>query len=233
MLIKMGQPKVPTDLVRPDVVGFNAPSTVLPTDFQPKGYIPNPVVIEQTARGERQYDIYSRLLLDRIVFLGTEVNDVVANLLVAQIFFLESQDPEKEIHFYINSPGGSITAGMAIYDVMQFVRSEICTYCIGLAASMGAVLLTAGAKGKRYSLPNSRMMIHQPLGGARGQATDIEIQAKEVLFLKQSLNTILSHHTGQTVDQIKKDTDRDRFFSAAEAVEYGLIDKVVEKAQSV
>lgn len=233
MLIKMGQPKVPADLVRPDLVGFNAPSTVQPVEFQPRGYIPNPVVIEQTARGERQYDIYSRLLLDRIVFLGTEVNDVVANLLVAQIFFLESQDPDKEIHFYINSPGGSITAGMAIYDVMQFVRSEICTYCIGLAASMGAVLLTAGQKGKRYSLPNSRMMIHQPLGGARGQATDIEIQAKEVLYLKQQLNQVLSHHTGQSVDQIKKDTDRDRFFSATEAVEYGLIDKVVEKAQSV
>lgn len=234
MLIKNGQPKVPADLVRPDLVGFNAPSTAVPQSYEgAKGYIPNPVVIEQTARGERQYDIYSRLLLDRIVFLGTEVNDVIANLLVAQIFFLESQDPDKEIHFYINSPGGSITAGMAIYDVMQFVRSEICTYCLGLAASMGALLLTAGAKGKRYSLPHSRIMIHQPLGGARGQATDVEIQAKEVLYLKDSLNRILSEHTGQSLEQIRKDTDRDRFFSAKEAVEYGLIDKVVEKNQGV
>ncbi|OFZ78601.1 MAG: ATP-dependent Clp endopeptidase, proteolytic subunit ClpP [Bdellovibrionales bacterium RIFOXYD1_FULL_53_11] len=192
-------------------------------------YVPNPIVIEQTARGERQYDIYSRLLLDRIVFLGTEINDMVANLLVAQLFFLESSDPEKEIHMYINSPGGSVTAGLAIYDVMQFVKPDVCTYCIGLAASMGAVLLGAGAKGKRFSLPHSRIMIHQPLGGARGQASDIAIQAKEIQYLKARINEIFSRHTGRSAEQMDKDTDRDNYMSAAEAVEYGLIDKVVEK----
>ena len=218
MIILSSKPKVPADLVRPDLVGFHA-----------EGYIPNPIVIEQTARGERQYDIYSRLLLDRIIFLGTEVNDTVANLLVAQMFFLESSDPDKDIHMYINSPGGSVTAGLGIYDVMQFVKPDVSTYCIGLAASMGALLLTAGAAGKRYSLPHSRIMIHQPLGGARGQASDIEIQAREILYLKDRLNAIMSKHSGRPVDQIHKDTDRDNYLSAQEAVDYGLIDKVVEK----
>jgi ATP-dependent Clp protease protease subunit len=224
MLIKSSHGRVPADLVRPDLVGFN------PESLSPQGnYIPNPIVIEQTARGERQYDIYSRLLLDRIVFLGTEVNDTVANLLVAQLFFLESSDPDKDIHLYVNSPGGSVYAGLGIYDVMQFIKSDVCTYCIGMAASMGALLLAAGAKGKRYSLPHSRIMIHQPLGGAKGQASDIEIQAKEILYLKERLNKILSYHSGRTVEQIGKDTDRDNYLSAKEAVEYGLIDKVVEK----
>lgn len=222
MLVKMGQKKVPADLVRPDLVGF-------PSMEVTGNYIPNPIVIEQTARGERQYDIYSRLLLDRIVFLGTEVNDTVANLLVAQLFFLESSDPDKDIHMYINSPGGSVTAGLGIYDVMQYIKSDVCTYCIGLAASMGALLLTAGEKTKRFSLPHSRIMIHQPLGGARGQASDIEIQAKEILYLKDRLNQIMAQHSGKSVDQVRKDTDRDNFLSAAEAVEYGLIDKVLER----
>jgi ATP-dependent Clp protease protease subunit len=224
MLIRSSHgPKIPADLVRPDLVGFDS-------SFNPQAnYIPNPIVIEQTARGERQYDIYSRLLLDRIVFLGTEVNDTVANLLVAQLFFLESSDPDKDIHLYINSPGGSVYAGLGIYDVMQFIKSDVCTYCIGMAASMGALLLTAGANGKRYSLPHSRIMIHQPLGGAKGQASDIEIQAKEILYLKDRLNGILSHHSGKTLEQVKKDTDRDNYLSAKEAVEYGLIDKVVDK----
>jgi ATP-dependent Clp protease protease subunit len=193
------------------------------------GYIPNPIVIEQTARGERQYDIYSRLLLDRIIFLGTEVNDTVANLLVAQMFFLESSDPDKDIHMYINSPGGSVYAGLGIYDVMQFIKCDVSTYCIGMAASMGSLLLTAGAKGKRFCMPHARIMIHQPLGGARGQASDIEIQAKEILYLKDRLNAIYSIHTGRTVEQVKKDTDRDNYLSGKDAVEYGLIDKVVEK----
>ncbi len=210
--------KIPSGLVQPETVGFH-----------PQAYIPNPVVIEQTPRGERQYDIYSRLLLDRIIFLGTEVNDTVANLLIAQMFFLEASDPDKDIQMYINSPGGSISAGMGIYDVMQFVKSDVSTYCIGLAASMGALLLTAGAKGKRFSLPNSRVMIHQPLGGARGQASDIEIQANEILYLKQRMNEIMARHTGKGVDKISQDTERDRYLSAEEAVEYGLIDKVVEK----
>jgi ATP-dependent Clp protease protease subunit len=218
MLILPSRPKVPADLVQPEVVGFN-----------PQAYVPNPIVIEQTARGERQYDIYSRLLIDRIVFLGTEVNDTVANLLMAQLFFLESSDPEKDIHLYINSPGGSITAGLGIYDVMQYIKSPVSTYCVGMAASMGAVLLAAGEKGKRHSLPHSRIMIHQPWGGAKGQAADIAIQAKEILYLKTRLNEILAKHTGRPVDQIKKDTDRDNYLSAKESVEYGLIDKVVEK----
>jgi len=196
-------------------------------------YIPNPIVVEQTARGERQYDIYSRLLLDRIVFLGTEVNDTVANLLVAQLFFLESQDPDKDIHMYINSPGGSVSAGLAIYDVMQFIKCDVSTYCLGMAASMGSLLLTAGAKGKRYSLPHSRIMIHQPLGGARGQASDIEIQAREILYLKDRLNEIYSKHTGQAVDRIRTDTDRDNYLSAEDATKYGLIDKVLESRRNV
>ncbi len=210
--------KIPSRLNQPDLVGFNANS-----------YIPNPIVVEQTPRGERQYDIYSRLLLDRIIFLGTEVNDIVANLIVAQLFFLESSDPDKDVHLYINSPGGSVTAGLGIYDVIQYIKCNVSTYCIGLAASMGALLLTAGTKGKRYSLPNSRIMIHQPLGGAKGQASDIEIQAKEILYLKHKINGILARHTGKHMEQIMKDTDRDNYLSSQEAVEYGLIDKVVEK----
>lgn len=227
MLIRSALPKVPADLIRPDLVGFNAET------FPQANYIPNPIVIEQTARGERQYDIYSRLLLDRIVFLGTEVNDTVANLLVAQLFFLESSDPDKDIHLYINSPGGSVYAGLGIYDVMQFIKPDVGTYCIGMAASMGALLLAAGAHGKRYSLPHSRIMIHQPLGGAKGQASDIEIQAKEILYLKERLNGILAHHSGKSIEQVRKDTDRDNYLSAKEAVEYGLIDKVVEKRGAV
>jgi ATP-dependent Clp protease protease subunit len=214
--------KVPGNLVRPELVGFTAETPV-------GNYIPNPIVVEQTARGERQYDIYSRLLLDRIVFLGTEVNDTVANLLVAQLFFLESSDPDKDIHLYINSPGGSVYSGLAIYDVMQFIKSPVSTYCLGMAASMGALLLTAGEHGKRFSLPHSRIMIHQPLGGAKGQASDIEIQAREILYLKDRLNAILARHTGKSMEQVRKDTDRDNYLSAKDAVEYGLIDKVVEK----
>lgn len=193
----------------------------------PSLYIPNPIVIEQTPRGERQYDIYSRLMLDRIIFLGTEVNDTVANLLIAQMLFLESSDPEKDINLYINSPGGSISAGMGIYDVMQYVKCDVATHCIGMAASMGAFLLASGAKGKRYALPNSRIMIHQPLGGARGQATDIEIQAKEILYWKKRLNQMFSEVTGKSIDQIERDTDRDNYLSAEEAQAYGLIDKVL------
>jgi ATP-dependent Clp protease protease subunit len=215
--------KVPSSLVQPEAVGFSLESPLA------EGYIPNPIVIEQTARGERQYDIYSRLLLDRIVFLGTEVNDTVANLLMAQMMFLESSDPDKDIHMYINSPGGSVTAGLGIYDIMQFIKCDVATYCVGLAASMGALLLTAGAKGKRHSLPHSRIMIHQPLGGARGQASDIEIQAREILYLKERLNQILVHHTGQSMERIIKDTDRDNYLSAKEASEYGLIDQVIQK----
>ncbi len=213
---------IPSSLVQPDVVGFTP-------DLSPQGYIPNPIVVEQTAKGERQYDIYSRLLIDRIIFLGTEVNDTVANLLIAQLFFLESSDPDKDIHFYINSPGGSVYAGLGIYDIMNFIQCDVATYCIGMAASMGAFLLSAGAKGKRFSLPSARIMIHQPLGGARGQASDIEIQAREILYLKQRLNDALAKHTGKPLAQIEKDTDRDNYLSAADAAEYGLIDKVVEK----
>lgn len=196
-------------------------------------YIPNPIVVEQTARGERQYDIYSRLLIDRIVFLGTEVNDTVANLLVAQLFFLESQDPDKDVHMYINSPGGSVSAGLAIYDVMQFIKCDVSTYCLGMAASMGSLLLTAGANGKRFSLPHSRIMIHQPLGGARGQASDIEIQAREILYLKDKLNQIYAKHTSQPVERIKQDTDRDNYLSGEDAVKYGLIDKVIENRRNI
>lgn len=189
--------------------------------------IPMPYVIEQTSRGERSYDIYSRLLKDRIIFLGTAVNDDVANLVVAQLLFLESDDPEKDINFYINSPGGSVTAGMAIYDTMQYIKPDISTVCIGQAASMGAMLLAAGTRGKRFSLPNSRIMIHQPLGGAQGQASDIEIQAKEILRMKETLNQMLALHTGQDIKRIRKDTDRDFFMSGEEAKAYGLIDHVV------
>ncbi len=190
-----------------------------------------PTVIETTGRGERAYDIYSRLLKERIIFLGTEINDTVSNLVIAQLLFLQSEDADKDISIYINSPGGVVTAGMAIYDTMQFLKCPITTYCVGQAASMGAVLLAAGTKGKRFALPNSRIMIHQPLGGAQGQATDIEIQTKEILRMKKSLNELLAHHTGQPVKTIEKDTDRDFFMSAAEAVKYGLVDEVVTKKQ--
>ena len=186
-----------------------------------------PYVIEQTGRGERSYDIYSRLLKDRIIFLGSEVNDTVANVITAQLLFLESDDPEKDIFFYINSPGGSVTAGMAIYDTMQYVTPDISTVCIGQAASMGAFLLAAGAKGKRVSLPNSRIMIHQPLGGFQGQVSDVEIHAQEMIRLKHKLNEILARHTGQEMARIERDTDRDNFMSAEEAKHYGLIDNVV------
>jgi len=188
-----------------------------------------PIVVEQSDRSERAYDIYSRLLKDRIVFLGTEIDDAVANLVIAQMLFLASEDPDKDIFLYINSPGGVVTSGLAIYDTMQFIKPDVSTICIGQAASMGAVLLTAGAKGKRFALPHARIMIHQPIGGARGQASDIEIQAKEVLKLKQTINDMLVHHTGQKIRKIEKDTDRDFFMSAEEACTYGLIDKVIEK----
>ncbi len=187
-----------------------------------------PMVIEQSSRGERAYDIYSRLLKDRIIFLGTAMNDEVANLLIAQLLFLESEDPDKDINFYINSPGGIVTAGLAVYDTMQYIKPDIATVCIGQAASMGALLLTAGTKGKRYSLPNSRILIHQPMGGFQGQASDIEIQAKEILRMKETLNQILVHHTGKDLEQIQNDTDRDFFMSGMEAKKYGIIDHVIE-----
>ncbi len=186
-----------------------------------------PMVIEQSSRGERAYDIYSRLLKDRIIFLGTALNDEVANVLIAQLLFLESEDPDKDINFYINSPGGLVTAGMAVYDTMQYIKSDVTTVCIGQAASMGAVLLTAGAEGKRYSLPNSRILIHQPMGGFQGQASDIEIQAKEILRMKDTLNRILVRHSGKDLEQIQNDTDRDFFMSGQEAKEYGIIDHVI------
>ncbi|WP_028560937.1 ATP-dependent Clp endopeptidase proteolytic subunit ClpP [Paenibacillus pinihumi] len=188
-----------------------------------------PMVIEQSNRGERAYDIYSRLLKDRIIFLGSGVNDVVANSIIAQMLFLAADDPEKDISLYINSPGGSITAGMAIYDTMQFIKPDVSTICVGMAASMGAFLLTAGAKGKRFALPNSEVMIHQPLGGAEGQASDIEIRARRILKMRDKLNHILAERSGQPLSRIEKDTDRDYFMSAAEAQEYGLVDKVIEK----
>ena len=191
-----------------------------------------PIVVEQTGRGERSYDIYSRLLKDRIVFLGSEVNDDVANLVTAQFLFLESEDPEKEISFYINSPGGSVTAGLAIYDTMQFIKPPVSTLCLGQAASMGAVLLTAGQKGRRYALPHSRIMIHQPLGGAQGQAIDLEIQAREILRIREELNNIFVRHSGQKLSKIEKDTDRDMFMSPEQAVEYGLIDEVIVRRVS-
>ena len=186
-----------------------------------------PMVIEQSGRGERAYDIYSRLLKERVVFLVGPVNDATANLVVAQLLFLESENPDKDIYFYINSPGGSVSAGLAIYDTMQFIKPDVSTLCIGQAASMGAFLLTAGAKGKRYCLPNSRVMIHQPMGGFQGQASDIEIHAKEILYLRARLNEIMAKHTGQPIERIERDTDRDNFLSGAEAVDYGLVDKVL------
>ncbi|MCB1215199.1 MAG: ATP-dependent Clp endopeptidase proteolytic subunit ClpP [Deltaproteobacteria bacterium] len=186
-----------------------------------------PIVVEQTHRGERSYDIYSRLLKDRIVFIGSAIDDIVSNLVIAQLLFLESEDPDKDIYVYINSPGGSVTAGMAIYDTMQYVKPHVSTICVGQAASMGALLLTAGEKGKRFALPNSRIMIHQPLGGFQGQATDIDIHAKEILRLKDELNRIMAHHTGQPLKRIQTDTDRDFFMGGKEAKAYGLIDEVV------
>lgn len=187
-----------------------------------------PYVIEQTGRGERSYDIYSRLLKDRIIFLGSEIVDDVANSVVAQLLFLESEDPDKDINLYINSPGGSVTAGLAIYDTMQYIRPKVSTICVGLAASMGAILLAGGAKGKRLALPNAEIMIHQPLGGARGQASDIEIQAKNIIKTKERMNRILSSHTGQDYDTVARDTDRDNYMTAEEALKYGLIDKIIE-----
>lgn len=186
-----------------------------------------PMVIDQTSRGERAYDIYSRLLKDRIIFLGTAINDEVANLLIAQLLFLESEDPDKDINFYINSPGGVVTAGLAVYDTMQYIKPDIATVCIGQAASMGALLLAAGTAKKRYSLPNSRIMIHQPMGGFQGQASDIEIQAKEILRMKETLNKILKEHTGRDLAQIQRDTDRDYFLSGIEARDYGIVDHVI------
>jgi ATP-dependent Clp protease protease subunit len=185
------------------------------------------MVVEQTGRGERAYDIFSRLLKDRIVFLGTQVTDEIANLVIAQMLFLESEDPEKDIHFYINSPGGSVSAGLAIYDTMQYIRPPVSTLCLGQAASMGALLLTAGEKGKRFALPYARIMIHQPLGGAQGQATDIDIQAREILRVREQINNILARHTGQSLKRIEKDTDRDFFMTSKQAVEYGLVDEVI------
>ena len=191
-----------------------------------------PMVVEQTGRGERAYDIYSRLLKDRIVFLGHPVNDDIANLIIAQFLFLESEEPEKEISFYINSPGGSVTAGLAIYDTMQFIRPAVSTLCLGQAASMAAVLMLAGTKGRRYALPHSRIMIHQPLGGAQGQASDIEIQAREILRARETLNNIIMRHTGQQLRKIEKDTERDMFLNPVQAVEYGLIDEVIVNRRS-
>jgi len=200
---------------------FDAPTH----DTQALGLVP--MVIETSGRGERAYDIYSRLLRERVIFLVGPVNDATANLIVAQLLFLESENPDKDIFFYINSPGGSVTAGMAIYDTMQFIKPNVSTLCIGQACSMGSFLLAAGEKGKRFCLPNSRVMIHQPMGGFQGQASDIEIHAKEILFLKQKLNSMLAKHTGQSIERIERDTDRDNFLSAEAAVEYGLVDKVL------
>ncbi len=195
--------------------------------------IPYPTVIEQTGRGERQFDIYSRLLVDRIVFLGTPVDDGIANLIIAQLLFLQMADPKKDIHLYINSPGGSVTAGLAIYDTLQYITCEVNTYCIGQAASMGAVLLAAGTKGKRYALPNANIMIHQVLGGAEGQASDVEIRVKYMIKLKHRLNAIISKHTGKPSDQVERDCDRDNFMSADEAKEYGLVDEVVKSRKEI
>lgn len=188
-----------------------------------------PIVVEQSGRGERSYDIYSRLLKDRIVFLGGPINDDVANLVIAQLLFLEAEDPDKDIHLYINSPGGIVTAGMAIYDTMQYIKPDVSTICVGSAASMGAVLLTAGAKAKRYALPHARVMIHQPLGGVQGQASEIEIHAREILRMREELNGLLASHSGQPIDVIARDTDRDNFMSAEDAVKYGLIDEVLTR----
>ncbi|HVZ81253.1 MAG TPA: ATP-dependent Clp endopeptidase proteolytic subunit ClpP [bacterium] len=192
-----------------------------------------PIVVEQTNRGERSYDIYSRLLKDRIVILGTPINDDVANTIIAQLLFLESEDPDKDINIYVNSPGGVVTSGLAIYDTIQFMKAPVSTICVGQAASMGAVLLAAGAKGKRYALPNSRIMIHQPSGGAQGQATDIEIQAKEILKMRENLNKILAHHTGKPIEKVAEDVERDYFLSAQEAKDYGLVDEILTKRPDI
>lgn len=192
-----------------------------------------PVVVEQSARGERAYDIYSRLLKERVIFLVGQVEDYMANLIIAQLLFLESENPEKDIHLYINSPGGSVSAGLAIYDTMQFIKPDVSTLCVGQAASMGSLLLTGGSKGKRYCLPHSRIMIHQPLGGFQGQATDIDIHAREILKVRERLNTILAKHTGQSIDKIQQDTERDNFMSADEAKEYGLVDDVLSTRQAL
>ena len=213
---------------RTDSHFFNA-SYASAGDLETRGLGMVPMVIETSGRGERAYDIYSRLLKERVVFLVGEVNDQTANLVIAQLLFLESENPDKEISLYINSPGGSVSAGLAIFDTMQFIKPDVSTLCMGMAASMGAFLLCAGAKGKRYALPNSRVMIHQPLGGARGQASDIEIQAREILYLRERLNQILADRTGQSIETIAKDTDRDNFMSADQARDYGLIDKVIDK----
>jgi len=194
---------------------------------EPQGLGLIPMVIEQSGRGERAYDIYSRLLKERVVFLVGPVNEVSANLIVAQLLFLESENPDKDVSFYVNSPGGSVSAGLAIYDTMQFIKPDVSTLCIGQAASMGALLLSAGAKGKRYCLPNSRVMIHQPMGGFSGQASDVEIHAKEILYLRAKLNEIMAKHTGQSIDRIARDTDRDNFLSADEAMQYGLVDRIL------
>jgi ATP-dependent Clp protease protease subunit len=196
-------------------------------DLDPKALGLVPMVIEQTSRGERSFDIYSRLLKERVIFIVGPIEDQMANLVVAQLLFLESENPDKDVHLYINSPGGSVTAGLSIYDTMCFIKPDVSTMCIGQAASMGAFLLSGGAKGKRFMLPNARTMIHQPSGGAQGQATDIEIQAKEILFLRERLNGLLAEHTGQPIDVIERDTERDRFMSAEQSVEYGLVDKVI------
>lgn len=209
-------------------VSLHGDESVRPTGL---GYIP--IVVEQSNRGERSYDIYSRLLKERIVFLVGEVNEQSANLVVAQLLFLESENPEKDISLYINSPGGAVYAGLGIYDTMQFIQPEVSTLCTGLAASMGAILLNAGAAGKRFSLPNSRIMIHQPLGGARGQATEIEIQAREILLLREQLNQIMAKHSGQSLDIIRQHTERDKYMSSADALEFGLIDRVLEKRSAL
>jgi ATP-dependent Clp protease protease subunit len=208
-------------------LGENNVGTKHIEDLHDLGYIP--MVIEQSGRGERSYDIYSRLLKERVIFLVGPVNDMSANMVVAQLLFLEAENPDKDISLYINSPGGSVTAGMSIYDTMQFIKPDVSTLCIGQAASMGAFLLSAGAKGKRFSLPNSRIMIHQPSGGFQGQSTDIQIHAKEIMYLREKLNAILASHTGRTVEEIDKDTERDNFMSAEESVKYGMIDKVIAK----
>ena len=206
---------------------MNFDGTTMEDRWNPQGLGMVPMVIEQSGRGERAYDIYSRLLKERVIFLVGPVNDATANLVVAQLLFLEAENPDKEIHFYINSPGGSVSAGLSIYDTMQFVKPDVSTLCLGQACSMGAFLLCAGAKGKRFALPNARMMIHQPMGGFQGQASDIAIHAKEILSLRAKLNEIMVHHTGQPVERIERDTDRDNFLSADEAMAYGLIDKVL------
>ncbi|MBS1188650.1 MAG: ATP-dependent Clp protease proteolytic subunit ClpP [Rhodocyclaceae bacterium] len=208
-------------------------STQYGSNWDPQALGLVPMVIEQSGRGERAYDIYSRLLKERVVFLVGPVNDATANLVVAQMLFLEAENPDKDIYFYINSPGGSVTAGMSVYDTMQFIKPDVSTLCIGQAASMGAFLLTAGASGKRFALPNSRVMIHQPLGGFQGQASDIAIHAKEILSIRDRLNRLMAQHTGQPLERIEKDTDRDNFLSAEEAAEYGLIDKVLTRREAV